>query len=275
MFVADPICCAIPGARNHCDHSFCCVRIGKWGFRLFDSHRKPIMLSLAFLAVVSAILSLIPIISMSHRPSVVMNTCWTKGTISSTQGADTNLYIGLSTVVFQTGDNLIAHDWKSSNCTNIDYSNRDYCEQCNSACDATIRVAILNFLTSLPTIATDLKRSTRQGDLNCQKFMSILTGVVGTATTLSSISLFLDGCFRHLPEYSVDGRIISYSFGPGLICILVPQILKPLDVLVNLFTPVGSRGDDDERGDGRRAMDCDHRLLDNGGDESDDLTVEL
>jgi hypothetical protein len=272
MLVGDPLCCAIPGARTHCNNSFCCAGIGKLGFRYFDSHRKPIMLCLAFLALLSAITSLIPVISMSHKPSVVMNTCWTKGTIRSAQGADTNLYIGLSTVVFQTGDDLIAHDWESSNCTNIDYSNRDYCEQCNSACDATIRVAIINFLTSLPTIATDLKRSTPQGDLNCQKFMSILTGLLGTLTTLSSISLFLDGCFRHLPEYSVDGRVISYSFGPGLICIIIPQILKPIDVLVNLFTPVGS-GDKD----GRRLMDYDHTLLAPSSEYGDDdeLTVEL
>jgi hypothetical protein len=263
------------------DQSPCCGLIGKWGFKFFDRYRLPIMLTMSFLALVSAITSLVPIISTSHQPEVVMDTYWTKGTIGSLGNEITltdkateltaltgtpTLYIGLTTVVYEYRNKIRSYHWESSNCTHLNPSTRDYCEECNSACDATIPVAILNFLTSLPTISTNLKRSTPEGDLNCSKFMAILTGIIGTITTLSSISLFLDGCFRHLPGETGDGRLITYSYGPGLICIVIPQILKPIDVLVNLLTPVGT-------GVGLEEQEYDHKLL--LPDADDELSVEL
>jgi fluoride ion exporter CrcB/FEX len=252
------------------------------------------MLTMTFLALVSSVTSLVPIISISQKPSVVMDTYWTKGTIGSlgnvtresllmmdqlearkmslsepTFLAGTpNLYIGLTTVVYEYRSKIRSYHWESSNCTHLNPSTRDYCEECNRACDATIPVAIINFLTSLPTISTNLKRSTREGDLNCSKFMALLTGIIGTITTLSSVSLFLDGCFRHLPEETSDGRLISYSYGPGLICIVIPQILKPMDVLVNLLTPVGH---------GEVSLpeqDYDHKLL-LLPEADDELSLEL
>jgi hypothetical protein len=264
MYVPDPIFCSIPGARNQCDRSSFCNKIGKIGLPFFDSNRKYIMLSMAFLALVSAVLSVIPVLSISHRQLVVMNTAWTIGNVGNNE---LHFYVGLSTVVVDTNNTMTSYDWESARCTSIDSSNRDYCDQCNVACDSTIRVAIINLLTSIPTITTDLKRSTKKGDLNCQKFMALFTGILGTITTLSSISLFLDGCFRHLPEYDAQGKTIIYTLGPGFICLLIPQVLKPLDVLVNLLTPVEQREE--------RYLSEDH-LLDGESLLGDDPTrVEL
>lgn len=289
MYIGDPICCKIiPGARGkYCNDSYCCNRLGRWGIHYFDVHRKPIMLFMTFLAVISAITSLIPLISISHNSKVVMDTYWTRGNINTmtwqsnrttippgqswdivetTKSSTTNLYIGLTAIIYESNDHIASYRWENTNCTLLNPSIRDYCNECHQACEATISVTIINFITSLPTITTNLKRSTPEGDLNCSKFMSILTGIIGTITTLSSISLFLDGCFRHLPEETIDGRTIEYSYGPGLICIIIPQILKPLDVLVNLMTPVSSQRMPSSM------MEYDHKLLIS---DDEDISVEL
>lgn len=246
---------------EYLNNNIICNKIGKYGFIYFNLNRRVIMLFMTVLALTSTITSLIPVISISKNSNVIINTCWTKGTIGT---KDIIFYIGLSSVIVDYKNDITSHTWKSSNCTNVDVLNRGYCEECDNACESTIRVAIVNFITSIPIIAINLRRSIPENDLNCQKFMAILTGIVGTITTLSSISLFLDGCFRYLPEETTDGHEINYTLGPGFICILIPQILKPIDVLVHLFTPVGSRVVE--------FPEYDHKLLMQDDDES---TVEL
>mmetsp|Transcript_3947 Transcript_3947/g.6178 ORF Transcript_3947/g.6178 Transcript_3947/m.6178 type:complete len:266 (+) Transcript_3947:90-887(+) len=235
MYVPDPVCCVCPGVRRLCEESSCCGKVGTTGFDFFDRHRRPIMLFMALLAVVSTALSVVPVVSTSTKRSVVMNSFWTQGKIHS---ENTMFFVGLKAVVVDDGDSVVSYEWDSSECSNVDSGNRGFCDKCKDACDATFKVVIVNLITSIPTIMTDLKRSTREGDMNCQKFMAILTGIVSTLTTLSSLSLFLDGCFRHLPDSTTAGNTVSYSLGPGFICLLIPQIIKPLDVIVNIMTPV-------------------------------------
>ena len=52
---------------------------------------------------------------------------------------------------------------------------------------------------------TDIQRSTRKGDLNCQKFMGVLTGILGTISGILSLKLYADGCFRNLPDTTAAG----------------------------------------------------------------------
>jgi hypothetical protein len=91
--------------------------------------------------------------------------------------------------------------------------------------------------TGFPTISTDLQRSTRKGDLNCQKFMAILTGTIGTITNLIALSSYSAECFTNLPD-SLYGYDMDYYLGPAFNCMLAATILKPVDVLIHLFTPV-------------------------------------
>ena len=88
-----------------------------------------------------------------------------------------------------------------------------------------------------PTLMTDFQRSTRKGDLNCQKFMAILTGILGTITNLIALSSYSAECYTNLPENYL-GFEMTYHLGPAFNCMLVATILKPFDVLIHFFTPV-------------------------------------
>ena len=106
-------------------------------------------------------------------------------------------------------------------------------------------MVISNLITTLPNIKGNLTRSTRKADRNCEKTMAIITGFIGTATTLVALSVYADVCGRELPD-KILTRDISYEIGPGFVCLLVATILKPIDVIVNLLTPVPCHKDTDD-----------------------------
>lgn len=116
--------------------------------------------------------------------------------------------------------------------------NTDYCQDCEDACDVVMRTCIANFITILPTIMTNYKRSHRGSDLNFTKFTAIFTGTLSSIIMLSALSTFSDQCYDSLPNHTREGLPIDYSYGPGFVCLLFPQVFKLIEVVFNLVTPV-------------------------------------
>lgn len=193
---------------------------------------------MSFLAFVCVILSIIPVVSQSKVNADVKNTHWTYG-----EGGDVKVYVGLEKVVYEARGEEKSFVWDSDECQDIESGEEDICSECKAATQSSIATTIINLLTALPTFSTDMKRATRRGDMNCQKFMAMFTGIMGSLSTLIALSSYVDGCYRNLPS-SVAGVEVDYRLGPGFICLLVPTFLKPLDVVINLFMPV--RKDNDE-----------------------------
>lgn len=185
------------------------------------------MLFAAFVSFFGCILQLIAVLSISTRNSTVKSTCWTYGESESSK-----LWVGLSEVIYEQNGITTSTLWDEHNCV------YDYCHQCKDACGSTYNAVIVSLITSLPQLMTDIQRSTRRGDLNCQKVMGVVTGMIGTLSSLSSLSLYADGCLNNLPTSDVLGDSITYSFGPGFACLLLATLLKPFDVLVHFVTPV-------------------------------------
>lgn len=75
--------------------------------------------------------------------------------------------------------------------------------------------------------------------------MTILSGTISTLTILISLSTYQAECYSNFPDKSDTGVTIDYSLGPGFICLLIPQIFKPFEVLVNILTPVGRKSEND------------------------------
>jgi hypothetical protein len=61
--------------------------------------------------------------------------------------------------------------------------------------------------------------------------------------------VYTSDCYDNLPNETTDGRGIDYSLGPGFICLLIPQIFKPIEVIVNILTPV-VKDNDESSGNG-------------------------
>ena len=141
-------------------------------------------------------------------------------------------------MVFNSNSGTESFSWKNDKCDESVLFDDDYCHDCKDAVSSVYRSVIINFITLIPAVSGNLKRSTRAGDLNFTKFATILSGTVSTLTILISLSLYQRKCLEELPDETDEGASIDYTLGPGFICLLIPQILKPIEVLVNVLTPV-------------------------------------
>lgn len=191
------------------------------------------------------------------------NTAWTKGESGS---GDFQLWIGLNKVdyvckhkhrrhrvhnshnspylfphvqvVYESDEMDGDFRWDSSECSGFELQDENnFCDDCKSSCLAAVTMVISNLITTLPNIKGNISRSTPKGDRNCEKTMALITGFIGTLSTLLALSLYADVCGRQLPD-TVAGNSISYELGPGFICLLVATLLKPIDVVINLLMPV-------------------------------------
>jgi hypothetical protein len=156
--------------------------------------------------------------------------------------ADFKIYIGIEKVVTASGGRTQSFLWSDAEC---DSTLGNYCEDCHVACNRVYRSIIVNLITLIPAITGNIKRSTASGDLNCTKFMTILSGLISTLTILISLATYQSECYVNFPEESDNGATITYSLGPGFICLLIPQLFKPLEVVINILTPVGSKSENE------------------------------
>jgi len=89
----------------------------------------------------------------------------------------------------------------------------------------------------------DLQRSTPEGDLNCQKFFGIVTGIIGFSTTIAAILSYTQDCRDNLPDRFLNtDEEIDYELGPALICLIIATFLKIIDLIVHVIMPVPIRG---------------------------------
>ena len=185
-------------------------------------------------------LSIVALTAISTSSDTIKNTNWTYG-----ESDNVKYWIGLEKLVVKSGGEEISKNWNNVDCAGDD----SYCNDCYNACNTAYTFAIINLVTCLPTLMTDLQRSTAKGDLNCQKFMGMLTGFVGFISNLSSLSAYANSCFSNLPSQDPLGDDIVFRLGPGFVCILIATMLKPIDFFVHLLTPVADKeelADDDK-----------------------------
>ncbi|CAE7569301.1 unnamed protein product [Symbiodinium microadriaticum] len=223
-----PICCSIGFFKKCCENSGCCTRVGKLGLKVFSDNRAKIMLFAASLSFLALILCIVSVCSLTYKDSQVKSTNWTYGE-SDTMEYFVNLY---EVIVIVDNAPDVEIRWDDNDC------NEGYCSDCKDACASSITTAIIALITCIPTLQTDLQRSTIKGDLNCQKFMGMFTGFVGTMSTLIALSSYADGCYRNLPDEDPRGSEIVWYLGPGFTCLLVATLLKPIDFLIHLLMPV-------------------------------------
>lgn len=228
-----------------------CVRVGQWGTEWADRNRSQLMFFAFWLSFTSFILLIIPLASLSYNESTVVGTNWSVGSIDLPSGSSFDYYIGLKLVSVRCsgGDacpDITSFKWSDSTCTS-NYGCNDCCKDCKDSVAGTVTSAVMGLITMLPQMGTNLQRSRRDGDLNCQKYMAIFTGFVGIFSNLGTISNFQAGCFNDLPtSYDPpDGGgsyDISYRVGPAIWCLIFATILKVFDIIFNVLLPVPTKG---------------------------------
>jgi hypothetical protein len=216
---------------------------GKVGIKKFDKHRGIIMGIATVCSIVSLILSIVPVVSNSSSNEDVRTTSWTYGKIDG----GSEVFVGLKMIVLdKENGNTQSAEWTDSQCDDFETAADDdssFCTDCKTACDNSVATTITNLISSVPTIVTDIQRSTRKGDLNCQKNMAIITGLISFFSTIAALSSYANGCYRHLPD-TLFGRDVEYELGPGFVCLLTAALLKPIDIMINVLMPVAPHDDD-------------------------------
>jgi hypothetical protein len=72
----------------------------------------------------------------------------------------------------------------------------------------------------------------------------VLTGLVGTLGILSALGVYMNGCYRNLPD-SIDlgsavETDVTWELGPGFICLVAATCIRPINFFVHLLTPTPS-----------------------------------
>ena len=189
------------------------------------------MLTLAAVSFVAIIFSVVPVVSASFNTTDIKNTCWTYGDTND----DAEVWIGLSKIVVTVKGHTETTGWGSTDCEKI--SEDSFCNDCRDSCLGSVSMVVMNLITAIPNVKGNLERSTRKGDRNCEKIFAVITAAIGFFSTLSAISIYLEGCQNSLPD-SLAGSDITYRTGPGLACLAIATFLQPVNLVGNLLMPV-------------------------------------
>lgn len=218
---------------------------------------------------VGTVLLCIACASVSYNPGVVKNTPWALLTVD-VDGADADLttYMGLRKYVTVCDGNdcaetQVSERWSTSDCDRADDDGfSDFCNDCKDASAGTVSTAIMSLITNIPQMTTDLQRSIVGGDVNCQKFMGMATGILGTITTLSAISEWKAGCYDSIPDH-LDGSDVDISFGAAFYCIVFATILKVFDTICHFLIPMPKEGywEPPEWSGGKKRDNIDKKLV--------------
>ena len=202
---------------------------GKSGLKYFDENRVPIMIFAAFCSILGTILSIVAVVAASYDTTNVENTCWTYG--ESESGYE--VFVGLNMIVSKDpSGTTISTGWNQAECST------DYCDSCKTVCLESVSFAVMNLITTFPNIKGNLQRMSRAGDRNCEKNFAVVTGVLSVITSLISLSVYANGCARDLPDEIAPGDKMTYKMGPGYVSLVAAIFLLPINVIVNLLTPV-------------------------------------
>eukprot|EP00602_Paraphysomonas_sp_CaronLab_P005842 CAMPEP_0185038128 /NCGR_PEP_ID=MMETSP1103-20130426/33407_1 /TAXON_ID=36769 /ORGANISM="Paraphysomonas bandaiensis, Strain Caron Lab Isolate" /LENGTH=202 /DNA_ID=CAMNT_0027576421 /DNA_START=134 /DNA_END=742 /DNA_ORIENTATION=- len=197
---------------------------------------------MAVLSFISLIFSIIPVVSASFNEDDVQNTSWTYGKTSD----DDEIWIGLSIFVYKFNGNTDSTGWGSTDCKDVGDS--DFCDDCKESCLGAVSMVITNLITTIPNIKGNIERSTRKGDSNFEKNQAVISGLIGSLSTLSALAIYMQGCQNSLPDH-INGVDVDYVTGPGLACLAIATFLQPVNAIGNLLTPVVKDEDDNGEGD--------------------------
>lgn len=159
---------------------------------------------------------------ISTSESILRNTYWSKVRIE-----DATAYIGPAALIRETGNKTTTQAWSDIDCSAA--FDPDQCQDCSDAAQGTITTAVVGVVTTIPTIQTDFQRSTQRGDLNCQKFMALFTGLAGGLSSMATLLAFSQNCWR-VSGYDTEP-------GPGWTLQMIGTILKFLDIIFHLMLP--------------------------------------
>jgi hypothetical protein len=242
-------------ARVYTESSAPMRKIGSIGFSCADKHRFPVMLTAFALSFAAWWMMFFAALALANNGATVQNFAWATADLTHpSNDVDAMVYVGIRNRVVTispiapyvlpanvSSSSVVA--WRdSAACSAASISSA--CEECAATVNSMTQSVLLSLLTQVVQVATDLQRTTPFGDVNCQKLMGVVTGLVGLTSGLLSCRTFANSCWRAQPDtYTISsapglGALdASWSWGPGLLLMALGTALKAVDVLCHLVVP--------------------------------------
>ena len=198
--------------RRFWEHPPWCRFIGTIGCEFGERNRGRIMTSAFIVSFIAWILTFAAFGATSSHASVIKNTCWAESRVvfsseaaaSAPAGVTVLSYVGINDRVdvikpIGQASNSSTTPWSSTTSCGIalEYGlglKFPGCEKCAATAQQAMTWLISAAVTQIFQMTTDLQRTTRFGDLNCQKSLGTITGIYGTFATLQSLREFMKDC---------------------------------------------------------------------------------
>lgn len=126
-----------------------------------------------------------------------------------------------------------------------------FCEGCRSAAQDCISTVVLALLFSIPTLISDITRTSVSEDSNLEKVIGFAAGILGGVIDLMGLIFFAQDCVHVLPEHIVVGdkglsAKVEWEEGIGLKCLIAATCILILDGILHLVVPAPQLEVDEE-----------------------------
>jgi len=229
--------------------------LGGIGFSCLARHRRNLFRFSAVAVFCSIVLTCFAAVALSPNKGTLVDFPWAhasgKMIDNSTDTEYTGeMFIGLTGIVRdlktynkQTG---ITHERIFEGYFAFTNKDRDcvasFCDGCRSAAQDCISTVALALLFAIPTLMSDITRTSVSEDSNLEKVIGFAAGIIGGVVDLVGLIIFSCQCVHVLPEHIVVGNKglsaqIEWEEGIGLKCLIASTCILVLDGLLHLLVP--------------------------------------
>eukprot|EP00966_Prymnesium_polylepis_P203757 4720568-Prymnesium_polylepis.1 len=269
-------CCESYKCRSYVEHSRLCVSVGGVGIKSFATSkwRARTMLCSFWLQLVSTVLYILGSLALSTSEATVSTFAWAsfdlalhelnvigqlevgiRSRVVLLQGVS---YNGTHIVLDPGGEIRNTERWGDTSCYALPSAPNSLmgaCRDCHNSAQGSTAFILMTIISQLPTMTTDLQRTTPYADVNCrarrreshtpprdaarthvfgwasrveqfaitassacaraEKFMGIATNLWGMFTGLSTLSSFGYWCWRSIPGTIEMGGHVVTLHGRG------------------------------------------------------------
>jgi len=195
------------------------------------------------------VLGIVGACGLSYSYTVLSDVPWAVAEVDVLGETDT-YYLGLSAIGYDISANITGMTTEGNSvtgskgwegfCNNIEATtgqDASDCTDCQDAGTSLFMTSIITVFSKVGQLGTDATRSTVAEDVACQKIFGMITGIVGTISTLVTINAWDANCFQAFPDeigdYSVD--VVR---GAGYICFWLCTIGGIFDAFFHALVPL-------------------------------------
>jgi hypothetical protein len=248
------------------EHNIVLRTFGRVGFEACERNRKPIMLFAFSLSTIAWFMTISAACAYTNSADNIRNTFWGWGSVDD--GSST-YYIGLKQLVLEDTiskgssatiswegrgvcDESITFDSKSYGIVTAPDGVVTNCGRCKTHAQGIMRLVVSSCITQVFQMTTDLQRSTRYGDMNCQKLFGTVTSFYGLFSAVGPLIDFRVSCGLRdtLPPWAKTSQLnvtlasggfeevdVEFRAGPGYIVLYLALVLKIVDAICHLIVP--------------------------------------